>query len=134
MCAHKSFDVASQPTLLFDGLHEAFCKWEFLVCRWPRCLKDKPIYRFITTRAIHHRLPKTGSHAQEVSCVTNGCRVHPHAHATCLQLPVAAAARTRRLPHLVLRHDITAPYELDWQVVCLFSSLRRSPFPVLPLF
>lgn len=149
--------------MLFDGLHtscvwsseggvedEAFWKSQRTLERlWPRCLGGRLIHSSITAQRISIFIISTWQRkefADRKSAVflTDAAFLETaHTLAMCSRLLELVAERTHKhththglnssAPHLVL-HDITAPCEPEWQAVCLFSSSRRSLFPVLPLF
>ncbi len=156
-CVHSIVLIlSSQPTqLLWWSLH-ALCMilwgrnwgWGFLqvtktpgtvVAKLPGSQTELPLHR--CTQGInhyYHHLTKRGLHMQEVSCIANGCSKHYDSTCTRHVFPATSVGSWTHtanswVPHPIL-DDITAPCELDWQAVCLFSSVRRSPFPVLPLF
>lgn len=111
-----------------------------IVARLPRSQADPAIRH--RTRGIdhhhHHHLTKERNFTHRKSAVSlTDVSYITAAHALAMCVPpateIGSTWRTPR-PHVSPRRDITAPYEPDWQAACLFSSSRRSPFPVLPLF
>lgn len=163
LCAHTIVSIlSSHPThalwwsahVLRMILRGWSWRWSFLqvtknpgavVASLPRRQADSQLHHCTEDINLHHQhLTKKGICRQEVSRISNGCSLSWDRTYTRHVFPatgIGSRAHTQThthglnssAPHLVL-HDITAPCEPEWQAVCLFSSSRRSLFPVLPLF
>lgn len=109
------------------------CPWTGLIhCTITACMASIIAPIIITTcqreRFIHRK--------SAVLLTDVGTLTSTHAPTMCLLAASIGSwphAANSSCPHLI-HPDATAPYELEWQAICLFSSSRWSPFPVLPLF
>lgn len=85
--------------------------WSRVVVWLPRSQADSP-YHHCTQGINHHHyhhLTKGGIHAQEVSCIANGCSYSTTAHALamCSPLPASVAEHMRRTPRSHISSSLT---------------------------
>lgn len=85
--------------------------WSRVVVWLPRSQADSP-YHHCTQGINHHHyhhLTKGGIHAQEVSCIANGCSYTTTAHALamCSPLPASVAEHMRRTPRSHISSSLT---------------------------